>query len=93
MRTKAITAALALASTGTALISPQAHAQSMMDQIIYSKCSSAMEADYKQAGKVPPAGLVDKMCKCVVKEIGILHSIEGAKNVCVAEFAPANSNN
>ena len=69
----------------------EAKAQSMMDQMIYSKCSSSMADDYKQAGKVPPAGLVDKMCKCVVKEINKLHSIEGAKNLCVAELAPASS--
>jgi len=63
----------------------------MMDQMIYSKCSSSMNDDYKQAGKVPPAGLVNKMCTCVVKEINKLHSIEGAKNLCVAEIGPGNS--
>ena len=86
-----IKAALGCSLLGAVFSSNGAHAQSMMDQMIYSKCSSSMNDDYKQAGKVPPAGLVDKMCKCVVKEINKLHSIEGAKNLCVAEIAPASS--
>ena len=63
----------------------------MMDQMICSNYSPWMADDDKQAGNVPPADLVDKMCKCVVKEINKLHSIEGAKNLCVAELAPASS--
>ncbi len=87
MRTTIIAATIACTAASVGLIRFEAKAQSMMDQIVYNKCSSAMNADYQQAGKTAPAGLVDNMCKCVVKEISKLHSIEAAKSVCVAEFA------
>lgn len=86
MRLTPVATSLLLAAAGLAVSTPRASAQSMMDQIIFKKCSSAMEADYKAASKTPPDGLVSKMCNCVVKEISKLHSIEGAKNVCVAEI-------
>lgn len=85
MRVPLIIAALSCSTVCIAMLSSKAEAQSMMDQIVYNKCSAAMSADYQQAGKTPPAGLVDNMCQCVVKQMTQLHSIEAAKTVCIAQ--------
>lgn len=86
-----IKAALGCSLLGAVFSSNGAHTQTMMDQMIYSKCSSSMAEDYKQAGKVATAGSVNKMCTCVVKESNKLHSIQGAKNLCVAEIDPGST--
>lgn len=56
----------------------------MMEQIITGKCSEAMQADFKKAGKTPPAGMVTDTCSCVSD--GMLkhrQSLDQAKTVCV----------
>ena len=70
-------AAALLASLGSG-----AQAQSMMDQIIFSKCSAAMNADYQKAGKTPPDGLVQTTCNCVVTTMAQTRSIDVAKQTC-----------
>jgi len=73
-----LTAAVAvLASLGSG-----AQAQSMMDQMIFSKCSAAMTAYYQKAGKTPPDDAVQKTCNCVVKKIDETHNIDLAKQIC-----------
>jgi len=54
----------------------------MIEQLIYNKCAAAMQADYEQAGKVPPAGMVDFTCTCVVQKIFSQQSIHQAKTAC-----------
>ena len=56
----------------------------MMEQLIYNKCTAAMQADFDQAGKVPPAGMVDFTCTCVVEKIFSQQSIHQAKTACTA---------
>ena len=81
-----LVACSALACCAVVWSSPQAKAQSMMDQIIFNKCSSAMQADYQKAGKTPPAGLVTKTCNCVVKEVDATHNIDTAKTICTSNL-------
>jgi hypothetical protein len=61
---------------------PAARAQSLMDQAIYSRCSTAMAADFQQAGKTPAPGLIEQTCTCVVKQINSTHNIDLAKTIC-----------
>jgi hypothetical protein len=58
----------------------------MIEQIITSKCAEAMQADFKKAGKTPPAGMVEETCSCVAD--GMLEkrqSLEQAKSLCVEQ--------
>jgi hypothetical protein len=61
-----------------------AHA-SMIDQIIFNKCSSAMREDFQKAGKTPPDGMVADTCNCVVQQVGKRQSIEQAKTFCTKQ--------
>ena len=76
-----LTAAAALLAS----LNSGAQAQSMMDQMIFSKCSSAMNADFQKAGKIPPDGMVQKTCNCVVKKIDETHNIDLAKQICTKQ--------
>jgi hypothetical protein len=64
-------------------------AQSMMDTIIYNKCSAAMAADFQKAGKTPPADMIPKTCNCVVKTIDQSHNIDLAKQICTQQAMQA----
>ncbi|MFZ9973903.1 MAG: hypothetical protein ACO3FK_06470 [Vulcanococcus sp.] len=55
---------------------------SMLNQIIFKKCSEAMAADFQKAGKTPPQGMVPDTCNCVVERMGKRQSIEQAKTFC-----------
>jgi hypothetical protein len=57
------------------------HAQSMMDQMIFERCSAAMQSDFEKAGQTPAAGLIQSTCGCVVKQINATHSIDLAKKL------------
>jgi len=57
----------------------------MMDQMIFSKCSEAMNADYAKTNQTPPDGMVEKTCNCVVKKIGETHNIELSKQLCTKQ--------
>lgn len=74
-----------LAAASAAVLMPSGaslRAESMMDQMIYSKCSQAMSADFAKAGQTPPDGMVQKTCECVVKKISETHNIELSKQYC-----------
>jgi hypothetical protein len=58
----------------------------MVQQIIVGKCSRAMQDDFKKAGKIPPAGMVDETCGCISD--GMLkkgQSLDQAKTICVKQ--------
>jgi hypothetical protein len=85
---KPVTAALLGALTGLSLapLAPQPAQANMVQQIIVSKCSEAMQADFKKAGKTPPAGMVSDTCGCVAD--GMLkrrQSLDQAKTTCVQQ--------
>ncbi len=71
-----------LALSLLALGLPRPAQAGMIEQLIYNKCVAAMQADYEQAGKVPPAGMVDFTCTCVVQKIFSQQSIHQAKTAC-----------
>ena len=60
-------------------------AQSMLDQIVIKKCTAAMQADFDKAGKIPPAGLIQRTCGCVVSQVEATHNIEMAKTICTQQ--------
>ncbi|MBU6353958.1 MAG: hypothetical protein KGQ81_03260, partial [Cyanobacteria bacterium REEB498] len=72
----------ALSLSLLALGLPRPAEAGMIEQLIYNKCAAAMQADYEQAGKVPPAGMVDFTCTCVVQKIFSQQSIHQAKTAC-----------
>lgn len=69
-------AVLALAAAG---LPAQAN---MVDQIVRSKCSSAVQSEFSAAGRNPPAGMVDFTCDCVVQQIHKGNSINQASETC-----------
>ena len=87
----ALVCSLAAAATAvTAGFGSAAKAQSMMDQMIFSKCSAAMNADFQKAGKTPPDGMVQNTCNCVVKKIDETHNIDLAKQICTQKATQGN---
>jgi hypothetical protein len=65
----------------------------MVQQIIIGRCSSAMQDEFRKAGKTPPAGMVNETCGCIAD--GMLRrrqSLDQAKAACVkqttAKFNP-----
>ena len=74
----------ALLGAALAPLDPQAAHANMVQQIIVGKCSEAMQADFKKAGKTPPAGMVNDTCSCVAD--GMLkhrQNLDQAKTTCV----------
>jgi D-alanyl-D-alanine carboxypeptidase len=69
-----------VASAASSLAAPAQ--ASMIDQIIFKKCSQAMADDFQKAGKTPPDGMVADTCNCVVEQVGKRQSIEQAKTFC-----------
>jgi len=62
-----------------------AKAESMMDRIVLSRCSAAMTSDFAKAGKIPPEGLVNKTCQCVLKTYKATSDINTAKQTCTQQ--------
>lgn len=69
-----------VASAASSLAAPAQ--ASMIDQIIFKKCSEAMADDFQKAGKTPPDGMVSDTCNCVVEQVGKRQTIEQAKTFC-----------
>jgi hypothetical protein len=57
----------------------------MVKQIIVSKCSTAMQDDFKKAGKTPPAGMVSETCGCIADGYSKGQSLDKAKATCVKQ--------
>ena len=70
-----------LVATAASALAAPAQA-SMINQIIFKKCSQAMADDFQKAGKTPPDGMVADTCNCVVEQVGKRQSIEQAKTFC-----------
>ena len=81
-----LSAALLCLAAAAPLLFPGAVQANMMKQIITGKCSDAMQADFKKAGKIPPEGMVASTCTCVAD--GMLNrrqNLEQAKQYCVKQ--------
>lgn len=50
----------------SSLSAPAPARAGMVENMILSKCGEAMLADFKKAGRTPPAGMVDETCQCVL---------------------------
>lgn len=59
-----------------------AHAN-IVKQIIVGKCASAMQDDFKKAGKTPPSGMIDDTCGCIADGVLEGQGIDQAKVICV----------
>ena len=73
---------LGFAAASSLMVTVGAARASMIDQIIFNKCSSAMREDFQKAGKTPPDGMVADTCNCVVAQMKKRQSIEEAKTFC-----------
>jgi hypothetical protein len=54
----------------------------MVDNIIFSKCSSAMRKEYEKADKQLLLSHLNATCNCVVKEMKNNKGVEQAKSFC-----------
>ena len=82
MRFTLFVASAVLLSSG---ITVAARAESMLDQIVINRCSSAMQADFDKAGKTPPAGLIQQTCTCVAQQLNETHNIDAARAICTQQ--------
>ena len=57
----------------------------LVTQIIIGKCSTAMQDDFKKAGKTPPAGMVNETCGCIADGYSKGQSLDKAKTTCVKQ--------
>lgn len=57
-------------------------ASNMKDQIIQHFCLNAVTAEFRDAGKTPPAGMADFTCSCVVSQLNARASMDQAKTIC-----------
>lgn len=76
---------LLLVVAAVAGVTPAVKAQSMMDQMVYKRCSAAVEADFQKAGVAPNAAVVSRTCQCVVTQYDTTRSIDAAKAICKAQ--------
>lgn len=83
--TQSLRGVAVLAAAWLAALNPAVVRASMMDQIILSKCSSAMAEDFQKAGKTPPDGMISDTCNCVVEQMKHRQSIDQAKSVCTQQ--------
>lgn len=77
-----------VAISGLTVVSPAR--AGMVENMILSKCGEAMTGEFKKAGKVPPAGMVDETCQCVLKgwvnKQGLQESIKTCSAASTAKY-------
>ena len=69
------------ALAASAVMFVPAHA-GIVDDIIFSKCSAAMNKEFKKAGKQLLLSHKNATCNCLVKEMKNHKSVEQAKEFC-----------
>jgi hypothetical protein len=73
---------------GAVLALPVATARaSGLNSIVQATCLAAVEQEMSQSGKVPPEGLADYACRCVVDRLGEGMSVASARDICRASTA------
>jgi hypothetical protein len=55
--------------------------------VVQAYCLVAFEQEMAQSGKVPPAGMADYACRCVVDRLTQGTSIDSARSACRASTA------
>ncbi|MEB3318866.1 MAG: hypothetical protein VKO39_12100 [Cyanobacteriota bacterium] len=58
-----------------------------LDSIVQAYCQVAVEQEIAQSGRVPPAGLADYACRCVVDRLTQGMSVDSARSSCRASTA------
>jgi hypothetical protein len=58
-----------------------------LEAIVEATCLAAVEQELSQSGKVPPAGMADYACRCVVDRLGEGMSVASARTTCRASTA------
>ena len=59
----------------------------MMDQMVRKFCLDAVNKDVADSGKPAPDGMPEFTCDCVVQQMKLKQSIDGAKAICKAKAA------
>jgi hypothetical protein len=72
-----------LAFSGISVLQPAR--AGMVENMIVSKCSEAMETDFKKSGKTPPAGMIDSTCSCVLTRWQQKLGLDTAIKTCTAD--------
>jgi hypothetical protein len=73
---------------GTVMNLPIGPARSSgLESIVQTYCLAAVEQEMSQSGKVPPVGLADYACRCVVDRLGEGMSVASARSTCRASTA------
>lgn len=57
----------------------------MMDQMVRKFCLDAVNKDVADSGKPAPAGMPAFTCDCVVQQLKLKQSLDGAKAICKAK--------
>jgi hypothetical protein len=78
----ALTAGLPLGGIGGAQAG-----DNMMDQMVRKFCLDAVNKDVADSGKPAPDGMPEFTCDCVVQQMKLKQSIDGAKAICKAKAA------
>ncbi|MFN9547181.1 MAG: hypothetical protein ACK6AD_08960 [Cyanobacteriota bacterium] len=53
-----------------------------LDAIVQAYCLVAVEQEMAQSGKVPPAGMADFACRCVLDRLTQGMSVASARSLC-----------
>jgi hypothetical protein len=78
----ALTAGVPLGGIGAAQAG-----DNMMDQMVRKFCLDAVNKDVADSGKPAPDGMSAFTCDCVVQQMKLKQSIDGAKAICKAKAA------
>ena len=54
----------------------------MRDALIMHYCIKAVNTEFSQAGKTPPAGLAEGTCTCVVQQVDARATLAQAQTIC-----------
>ena len=87
LRAGYLTAALLTAGVATVGLTPAQAGDNMMDQMVRSFCLQAVNKEVADSGKPAPSGIPEFTCDCVVQQMKLKQSIDGAKAICKAKAA------
>ena len=69
------------------LVSAPLAASASDNSLIHQFCRTAVKAEFKKAGVVPPEGMVDDTCRCFLEEVQNGAGIQEAQATCKAQTA------
>lgn len=87
LRAGYLSAALITAGVATVGLAPARAGDNMMDQMVRSFCLQAVNKEVADSGKPAPTGMPAYTCDCVVQQLKLKQSLDGAKAICKAKAA------